>query len=54
MVANPEGNQVAALARGIEQYNPREVLWAGQPEASPEAGYLRAALAEADVPIMHG
>lgn len=51
VVANPEGNQVGALARGIEQFTPREVLWAGQPDASPEAGYLRAALAEAEVPI---
>jgi competence protein ComEC len=51
VVANPEPGQVGALARGVEQFKPREVLWAGQVEASPEAGYLRAALAEAEIPI---
>jgi competence protein ComEC len=51
VIADPEDNQVGALARGVEQYTPREVLWAGQAEASPEAGYLRATLAEADISI---
>jgi beta-lactamase superfamily II metal-dependent hydrolase len=52
VVANAEPSQVGALARGIEQFTPREVLWAGQPSASSEAEYLRAALAEAGVPVV--
>jgi competence protein ComEC len=51
VVANPEDNQVGALARGIELFTPGKVLWAGPPDASPESDYLRAALAEAEVPV---
>ena len=51
VVANPEDNQVAALARGMELFTPREVLWAGQAAASTEANYLRAGLMEADILI---
>jgi len=34
VVASTQENQVAALPRVLEQYQPKKVLWAGNPEAS--------------------
>ena len=51
VVANPVAGQVTALPRIIERFPPGSVLWAGQPDASPEALSLQQALLAADIAI---
>jgi len=51
LVTDPVEGQVAALPRIIERFPPANVLWAGQPDASPEALFLQQALLDAHIPI---
>jgi len=51
LVANPVEGQVAALPRIVERFPPANVLWAGQPDASPQARSLQLALVDAHIPI---
>jgi competence protein ComEC len=51
LVADPVKGQVAALPRIIERFPPANVLWAGQPDASPESISLQQALIDAHISI---
>ena len=51
LVANPVEGQVAALPRIVERFPPANVLWAGQPDASPQALSLQQALVGTHIPI---
>lgn len=51
VVASTQENQVAALPRVMEQYRPKNVLWAGNPQASFSSGRLREWLTTSHVPV---
>lgn len=51
VVASTQENQVAALPWVLERYPPRQVLWAGLPQASASSRALDAWLTEQGIPV---
>lgn len=52
VVGNPRQEEIGGLPQAIRGFPPAEVLWAGEAGASPAAGALREALAEAGIPLV--
>ena len=52
ILADPVGDQIAALSQNIQRFAPANVLWAGPLNASIEARVLREGLVEAGIPIL--
>jgi competence protein ComEC len=51
VVASTQENQVAALPRVLEQYQPKGVLWAGNPQASFSSERLSEWLTTNEIPV---
>ena len=52
VVAAPRSEQIGGLARSLERFPPREVLWAGLPSPCRQADYLREVLSGEQIPVM--
>ena len=51
VVAATGSEQIAALPRSLERFPPAQVLWAGTPDGTHQAGVLRETLVASQVPI---
>ncbi|MBW8012141.1 MAG: DUF4131 domain-containing protein [Chloroflexi bacterium] len=52
VIVSPSEEQVAALPRNIERFQPAQVLWAGSNHASRSARFLQTELTDAQIPII--